>query len=109
MLNKFWRATAMVFVAHFPESSAAQGLESLGSRAAGLSAFVAVADDASAVAWNPAGLIMGPLFNISLDLGRSTSAPEERPAIGERAGRVSTTLIAFGVPPLGLSYYRIGA
>lgn len=112
MLNKFWRhiVTAVVFIGSLPSAGAAQGLETLGNRAAGLSAFVAVADDASAVAWNPAGLIMGPLFNLSLDLGRSTSVPDEARVIGGgRAGRVSTALIAFAVPPLGLSYYRIGA
>jgi hypothetical protein len=83
-----------------------QGLETLGSRAAGLGAFVAVADDASAVAWNPAGLINGPMFNIMLDFGQLTRA-EAGPLDATRpAGRGSTTLISLGVPPLGLTYYR---
>jgi hypothetical protein len=90
-----------------PLSASAQGLELLGNRAAGVGAFVAVADDASAVAWNPAGLVFGPIFNVSLDLGRSTRAEGDGPGAGTRAGRVNGTLVAFGVPPLGVSYYRL--
>lgn len=85
----------------------AQGLETLGSRAAGLSAFVAVADDATAVAWNPAGLVIGPLFNISVDFGRSKAGANGAVEGNLPAGEVGTTLIAIGVPPLGLSYSRI--
>lgn len=84
-----------------------QGLETVGNRASALAAFVAVADDASAVAWNPAGLVLGPFFNISVDLGRSQIAPDS-PFEAPGAARVTTTLLAIGVPPLGLSYYRIG-
>ena len=110
MVNKF-TGTAVVFalagVAAVAPSAAAQGLETLGSRAAGLSAFVAVADDAAAVVWNPAGLVLGPLFNVSLDLGRLTTAPDGAVEGNSPEGKVATTLIAVGVPPLGLSYYRI--
>lgn len=91
-----------------PASSHAQGLETIGSRAAGMGAFVAVADDASAVAWNPAGLITGPIFNISIDLGRSEQEPKGSPAIGTGAGRTETTLFALGTMPVGVAYYRIG-
>ena len=41
----------------------AQSFEALGSRAQGMGAFVAVADDASAVYWNPAGLASGAYFS----------------------------------------------
>lgn len=85
----------------------AQGLEALGTRAAAMSAFVAVADDASAVAWNPAGLVTGPLFNISLDFSRLHTEPDDEPAFPAAAGRVGTNLIALGVLPLGISYYRL--
>jgi hypothetical protein len=71
-----------------------------------MAAFVAVADDASAVAWNPAGLVFGPFFNLSLGIGRSTSTTAEEPrfpAVGGHRGRV---LLALGVPPLGISYLR---
>jgi hypothetical protein len=88
-----------------PQRSAAQPLDQLGNRASGLGAFVAVADDASAVVWNPAGLINGPIFNILLDFGRTTG---DRPQAGAppRAGRFGHTFLALGVPPLGLSYSR---
>jgi hypothetical protein len=89
-------------------TASAQGLENLGSRAPALGAFVAVADDASAVAWNPAGMVMGPLFNISIGLGRSSAVPDGPPIETEVAERLSATLVAFGVPPVGLSYYRLG-
>jgi F plasmid transfer operon, TraF, protein len=89
------------------QRAAAQGLETTGNRAAALAAFVAVADDASAVVWNPAGLVAGPIFNISSDLGRSTVSPDGLPFPPAAAGKLGTTLLAAGVPPLGLSYYRL--
>ena len=64
-----------------------------GVRAAGMGgAFTAVADDASAVFWNPAGLATGSFFSLVVD--RNT------------LDHGSATLIALGTPPLGLSYYR---
>ena len=87
----------------------AQGLDTLGSRAAALAAFVAVADDASAVAWNPAGLVSGPIFNIQIDLGRSTQQSMPSPSFDARAGRMGTTLIALGTTPVGLAYYRLSS
>ena len=88
-----------------PRPAAAQPLDQLGNRASAIGAFVAVADDASAVAWNPAGLINGPIFNMLLDFGRSTAAPPEFGA-GLRAGRFGHSFLAVGLPPLGLSYAR---
>jgi F plasmid transfer operon, TraF, protein len=85
----------------------AQPLDELGNRAAAMGAFVAVADDASAVAWNPAGLINGPIFNFVLDFGQSTIEPDADPALSTRpAGRVSSTFLAAAVLPLGISYSR---
>jgi hypothetical protein len=86
----------------------AQGIEVIGNRAAALAAFVAVADDASAVVWNPAGLVAGPIFNIAIDLGRSRKHPGDSPTSSpDAAERVGTVLVAAGVPPLGLSFYRV--
>jgi hypothetical protein len=77
-----------------------------GPRAAGMGgAFVAVADDASAVYWNPAGLASEPL-NLQIEFGQSERTPGNPLDIGAVGGRNSTRLLAFGVPPLGLSYYR---
>jgi hypothetical protein len=91
----------------WPAVAIGQGLETLGNRAAALAAFVAVADDASAVAWNPSGLVSGPIFNITLGLGRSTEVPNAPPAPGARGGHLATTLLALGTTPVGLAYYRI--
>ena len=91
-----------------PSTASAQGLENLGSRAPALGAFVAVADDASAVAWNPAGMVLGPLFNISIGFGRSSAVPDDPSIEPEVAERLSATLVAIGAPPVGLSYYRLG-
>ena len=84
--------------------AAAQTFESVGTRAAGMGgAFVAVADDASAVYWNPAGLALGgAFFSLVLDAGRSDADPDGELA----AGKQSSTLVALGTPPLGVSYYR---
>ncbi|PYR13654.1 MAG: hypothetical protein DMG00_06280 [Acidobacteria bacterium] len=59
-------------------------------------AFVAVADDASATWWNPAGLASGAYFNLLLEYDRSREPPEP-----------SSQAFAFGFPALGLSYYRL--
>ena len=65
----------------------------VGVRATGMGgAFTAVADDASAVFWNPAGLAMGAYFSAVMD--------------HNDLDRRSATLIALSTPPLGLSYYR---
>lgn len=99
-------ATLLALTA-FPGSAAAQSFETLGTRAAGMGgAFVAVADDASAVYWNPAGLATsGRLFNVSIDFSQghadlSTTAAQTE---GDRTGG----LLALATPPLGLSYYRL--
>jgi hypothetical protein len=63
-------------------------------------AFVAVASDATATWWNPAGLAAGPLLDLALARA-SAEVPE-----GVRPWRQSASWIAFGIPPLGISYYR---
>jgi hypothetical protein len=67
----------------------AQATERIGPRAPGMGgAFVAVADDSSAVWWNPGGLAAGAFFDLSITKG------------GQVAG------LSAGVPPFGLSYYQ---
>src|SRR4051812_2884344 len=64
----------------------------VGVRASGMGgAFTAVADDGSAVFWNPAGLASGAFFSLVVD--RNT------------LNHSSATLVALGTPPLGLAYY----
>jgi hypothetical protein len=80
----------------------------VGERAAGMAgAFVAVADDASAVYWNPAGLATGTFVSIVANLGKAESVPEFA-ADPAGADRRTVGLAALSLPPLGLSYYRLG-
>jgi hypothetical protein len=80
-----------------PRPASAQAFELVGIRAQGMGgAFVAVADDATATWWNPAGLAAGPYFNALVEYGRSEH-PDDTRASG----------IAVALPSLGLSYYRI--
>jgi hypothetical protein len=82
-------------------TAAAQAEAPAGVRATGMGgAFVAVADDASAVFWNPAGLASGSYFSLALDTNRletadDTSFPHRRTAF----------MLAIGAPAVGLSYF----
>jgi hypothetical protein len=79
------------------QSAGAQTYETVGVRAQGMGgAFVAVADDASATWWNPAGLASGAYFNAILEYDRATE-PDTARAQG----------FAVAFPALGLSYYRL--
>jgi hypothetical protein len=81
----------------------------IGVRALGMGgAFVAVADDATAAYWNPAGLLGGPPAGVTIGWDRfhfrDQGAP---PAAG--AGRLSARSIAVGTWPVGISIARINA
>jgi len=96
-----------------PIKVSAQNLEVLGSRALGMAgAFVAVADDATATYWNPAGLASGPFFDLVLERQQGDALLDGRNEPLDRttraAGGTSLTF-ALGTPPLGLSYYQIRA
>jgi hypothetical protein len=69
-------------------------------------AFVAVADDASAVYWNPAGLATGTFASVVVDFQAHESgvAADDRDA---PAVRGYGTLLAAGVPVIGFGYYRL--
>jgi hypothetical protein len=82
----------------------AQTFTTVGSRASGMGgAFVAVADDASAAYWNPAGFAAGSFFSLVLDRTASSAEPDVSQAGQSQSG----FLMALGAPALGLSYYRL--
>lgn len=85
----------------------AAGQAPVGSRAAGMAgAFVGVADDATATFWNPAGLATGDYVSGVLDLGGWRSGARAG-GPGRPGGRETGAIVAFSVPPLGLSYYQL--
>jgi hypothetical protein len=89
-------------------SADAQGFELVGTRALGMGgAFVAVANDTTAVYWNPAGLAHAALLDASLQRTGTTvpAGQNDVPAI-EGGWRASTTLVGFAIPSLGISYLR---
>ena len=84
----------------------AQVFETVGVRALGMGgAFVAVADDATANYWNPAGL-PDVFFSAVLDVQRIDTRLDPDPT--RRVGTSNlTTFASLATPSLGLSYYRL--
>ncbi len=108
MISKSAAVAAAISTFLFIFVSHASAQDGPGTRAAGMGgAFVAVADDASAVYWNPAGVALGPVFNVLVDVGATDLTPGHPTDPDALGGRRSTRLIALAVPPLGLSYYRL--
>jgi hypothetical protein len=88
----------------------AQLYESVGIRAQGMAgAFVAVADDATATWWNPAGLATGAYFNAVIEYDVAGQPRHERGSNGQPvpAWRSPARGVALAFPALGLSYYRL--
>ena len=84
----------------FALHTAAQTAEVVGTRALGMGgAFVAVADDPSAVYWNPAGLPRMGIINLGIDWQSFET--------GGDAADGSSALVAMTTPPLGVSYLRL--
>jgi hypothetical protein len=82
----------------------AQSLDAVGTRAQGMGgAFVGVADDASAVYWNPAGLAGGAYFSLVTDGNTAEAIPDGLADASARSG----WLLALATPALGLSYTRL--
>jgi hypothetical protein len=83
-------AFALFLPLALPASLHAQTFGAIGTRAEGMGgAFVAVADDASAVYWNPSGIATGATFDLQI-----------------AAGKGSTVFVGAALPVLGASYYR---
>ena len=99
-----WVGVLLTTVLALPSPVTAQNFEVLGTRAQGMGgAFVAVADDASATYWNPAGLAMGAYFSLLLDYSTAKAEPDDPVLAGSRSG----SAIAFALPAFGASYYRL--
>lgn len=89
-----------------PAAGLAQAFPAAGTRAAGMGgAFVAVADDATAIYWNPAGLAAGSYFSLVID-GRQGKLTPEGSASGSDT---SAYFLGLAMPALGLGYYRLQA
>ena len=102
MTNRILLAITVLGVT--PAAAGAQNFSALGTRAAGMGgAFVGVADDATAIYWNPAGLAAGSYFSLVLDRGTGTIEGPDLP--GGASG--SSHLIALTTPALGIGYYRL--
>jgi hypothetical protein len=100
-------AVSIVCTLAAPRPSAAQSFDAVGTRAQGMAgAFVAVADDATATWWNPAGLASGAYLNAIIERGTSQEPADPASASGP-ALRTGTTGFAIAYPALGLSYYRL--
>jgi len=77
-------------------AASAQTTSGVGVRAQGMGgAFTAVADDASAWWWNPAGLAGGPFFNALLEFDRPDTSTDD-----------SVRGFSVAYPALGATYYR---
>jgi hypothetical protein len=80
-----------------PTEARAQTSDVVGVRALGMGgAFTAVADDATATWWNPAGLAGGAYVSAIFEYAH----PTDRAGEGLRG-------VSLGFPALGLSYYRL--
>ena len=85
-------------------ASAQTSFEAVGSRALGMGgAFIAVADDPSAVFWNPAGLAGGQPAGATIEwvrfrFGNQDATPSAGP------WRQSSKFVSLGTWPIGLSY-----
>lgn len=102
------RAALAVALLSCAAPARAQLFESVGTRAQGMGgAFVAVADDATASWWNPAGLATGAYFNAVIEKGTTTQPADPQPF--DPAGRLGTSGFAIAFPALGINYYRLQA
>jgi hypothetical protein len=85
------------------EAAFAQG--QVGTRASGMAgAFVAVADDATAVYWNPAGIATGSIVSVVLDAGPIETGSNLQ---GLETQKDTSAVVALSATALGLAYYRL--
>lgn len=104
MRRKITAICAFLFIsASATQASAQATFEAVGSRALGMGgAFVAVADDPTAVFWNPAGLASGQPGGVTIEwvrfrFGNHEAAPSSGP------WQRSAKFVSLGTWPIGLS------
>lgn len=103
MLPNQLNRSLLVVVLSLAFATQTEAQSSLGVRANGMGgAFVGVADDATAVYWNPAGLATGVLASFNLELG------ELEPGGVTDSDGLRHALVGIALPPVGLAYYRQG-
>ncbi len=109
MRNGSLRATlGAALVGLCPLAAGAQIYESVGIRAQGMAgAFVAVADDATATWWNPAGLATGASFSGVVERESHRESRREGDSTGAPSDTWHSGGVALAFPALGLSYYRL--
>lgn len=91
---------SLVWCCAFPSFVSAQSPDAVGVRAQGMGgAFTAIADDATASWWNPAGLASGAYLNMVLEYGEAKDPPTP--------DKLFHRGVAIAFPALGLSYYRL--
>lgn len=102
----FVTAVFLLIGASASTASAQHVFESVGERALGMGgAFVAVADDATAVHWNPAGLVSGPAAGMTIGWHRFQFG-NHKDEVQPGPVRRRANLTSFGAWPLGLAYGR---
>ena len=109
MFRRALRLSALALAATLVWAAPARAqlvFESVGLRALGMAgAFVAVADDATATFWNPAGLPSGGPAGMTVEWNRfQTGNQKAPPTPGPSLGTAS--FVSIGSWPLGVSYGR---
>src|SRR3954454_20833533 len=93
-------ACGATLVLALAQPAAAQLYESVGTRAKGMGgAFVAVADDATATWWNPAGIVTGAALSALYERGKETQPAD--PLDQGLALRIQPSAFAVSFPALG--------
>jgi hypothetical protein len=107
MLTKIRPHAVLSVILALATAQAAAAQAPVGTRASGMAgAFVAVADDATAVYWNPAGVATGSFVSLTVDVGEHLSVPKgPQVTAGQRD---TVTMVAISATAVGLAYYRIG-
>ena len=92
-----WTVVSVSLLLRIASEAGAQTTDAIGVRAQGMAgAFTAVADDATATYWNPAGLAGGALANGLLEYARP-----------DRDFNETVRGFAVAYPALGIAYYRL--